>query len=137
MSAIDQAMVSKVLNSTTSATAFATLTTGFKVRIDSTAPTAAAAGTELPNGGGYVTGGQTSSAPFATTSAAGSAVTLPHTAVLTWTNGSGGNWTINGLDLTDGAGVRTWFGQFNGAPLTIAIGNTFQIALDGISISLT
>lgn len=136
MANIDQAMVSKILNSTTSATAFTTLTTGFKVRLDSTAPTAAAAGTELPNGGGYVTGGQTSTAPFASTSAAGSAVTIPHTAVLSWPNSSGSAWTINGLDLTDGAGVRTWFGAFNGIPLTIANGNTFQVAIDGISIAL-
>ena len=137
MAAIDQAMVSKMLNSTTSATAFTTLTAGFKVRLNSGTSTPSAAGTELPNGGGYTTGGQTSTAPFATTSAAGSNVTIPHTAILTWTNSSGSAWTINSIDLTDGAGVRTWFGNVNGAPITVANGNTFQFAVDSITIALT
>jgi hypothetical protein len=137
MAAIEQAMVSKILNSTTSATAFTTLTTGFKVRLNTTASTASAAGTEVPSGGGYTTGGQTSTAPFATTSAAGSAVTIPHTAILTWTNSSGSNWGLVSIDLTDGAGVRTWFGNINGQPVNVANGNTFQFALDSISISLT
>jgi hypothetical protein len=137
MAAIDQAMVSKILNSTTSATAFTTLTTGFKVRLNSTASTPSAAGTELTNGTGYVTGGQTSTAPFASTSAAGSAVTIPHTAILTWTSGGSNFLVIVSMDLTDGAGVRTWFGNFNGQPIAVANGNTFQIALDAITISLT
>jgi hypothetical protein len=136
MAALDQAMVSKVLNSTCSATAFTTLTTGFRVRLDSTAPSASAAGTEL-TGTGYTAGGQTSTAPFASTSSAGSAVTIPHTAVLSWTNGSGGAWSIVGLDLNDGAGVRTYFGSWNGQPIGVANGNTFQVAVDAISISLT
>lgn len=138
MAALDQAMVSKVLNSTCSATAFTTLTTGFRVRLDSTAPSASAAGTEL-TGTGYTAGGQTSTAPFASTSASGSAVTIPHTAVLSWTNGSGGAWSIVGLDLNDGAGspVRTYFGNWNGQPVSVANGNTFQVAVDAISISLT
>lgn len=137
MAAIDQAMVSKILNSTTSATAFTTLTTGFKVRLNSTASTASASGTEIASGAGYTTGGQTSSAPFATTSAAGSAVTLPHTAILTWTCSLGGGWSIVSMDLTDGAGTRTWFGNFTGQPITVANGNTFQIAIDAVNISLT
>lgn len=138
MANIDQAMVSKILNSTTSATAFTTPTAPFKVRLDSTASTATTPGTELPNGGGYVTGGQTSTAPFATTSSAGSAVTIPATAALSWPNSSGSSWTIQSLDLFDSAGtpLRYWFGNFNGAPLTIANGNTFQIAVNGISIAL-
>jgi|SRR6516225_5832412 hypothetical protein len=136
MAALDQAMASKVLNSLCSATAFTTLTTGFKVRLDSTTASASAAGTEL-TGSGYTTGGQTSTAPFATTSSSGSNVTIPHTAVLTWTNGSGSGWSIQSLDLTDGAGVRTLFGQWNGAPVSVANGNTFQVALDAITASAT
>jgi hypothetical protein len=136
MAALDQAMVSKVLNATCSATAFTTLTTGFKVRLDSGTSTASAAGTEI-TGSGSVAGGQTSSAPFASTSSAGSAVTIPHTAILTWTNASGGNWSIQSLDLTDGAAVRTYFGNWNGAPVVVASGNTFQVAVDAISVSLT
>jgi hypothetical protein len=136
MAALDQAMVSKVLNSTCSATAFTTLTTAFKIRLDSSAASASAAGTEITGGSGYTTGGQNTSAPFASTSSSGSAVTIPHTAVLTWTN-SGSTWSIVSLDLTDGAGVRTYFGNWNGQPISVANGNTFQVALDAISISLT
>jgi len=136
MAALDQAMASKVLNSICSATAFTTLTTGFKVRLDSTAATASAAGTEL-TGSGYTAGGQTSTAPFASTSSAGSNVTIPNTAILTWTNGSGSSWSIQSLDLTDGAGVRTLFGNWNGAPVSVANGNTFQVAVNAITASAT
>jgi hypothetical protein len=136
LAALDQAMASKVLNSLTSATAFTTLTTGFKVRLASGTSSASAMGTEI-TGTGYTAGGQTSTAPFASTSSAGSAVTIPHTAVLTWTNGSGGAWSIQSLDLLDGAAVRTLFGQWNGAPVSVANGNTFQVAVDAISCTAT
>ena len=35
--------------------------------------------------------------------------------------------TVNSFNLTDSAAARTWYGPFNGAPISIAIGNTFQI----------
>ena len=134
--ALDQAMAQKIMNSITSATAFTTLTTGFRIRLDSGTATASAAGTEI-TGSGYTAGGQTSTAPFANgaTLASPSVVTIPHTAVLSWTNGSGGNWSIQSLDLNDGAGtpVRTMYGNWNGAPVVGANGNTFQVALDAIS----
>jgi hypothetical protein len=132
--ALDQAIAQKVMASITSATAFTTLTTGFKIRLDSGTSTAAAAGTEI-TGSGYTAGGQTSTAPFASTATTAnpSIVTIPHTAILTWTNASGGNWSIQSLDLSDGAAVRTMFGNWNGAPVVVANGNTFQVALDAIS----
>ena len=63
-------------------------------------------------------------------------------AVITWTNGSGGAWSIVSLDLTGNSGTRGWFGNFTGQPIAVAIGNTFQItggsgAAAGIQISLT
>lgn len=135
--AMDQVQGQKVMTYLTSSTAPTALTAGFRVRIDSTAAAASAAGTELPNGSGYVTGGQTSTAPFASTAttASPSVVTIPHTAVLSWTNGSGSAWTAQSLDVQDGnaAPVRTLFGNWNGAPITIAVGNTFQVALDAIN----
>lgn len=131
---LDAAMLSKFLNSTTSATAFTTLTTGFLIRLNSTASSASAAGTQIPNGNGYTTGGQTSTAPFASTSVAGSAVTIPHTAILSWACTAGGGWSIASVDLTDGAGVRTHFGNF-GTPIAVTNGQTLQFALDSITIS--
>jgi hypothetical protein len=143
MAAIDQAMVSKLLNQTTptgtsgAPGSFGTALAGsaMKVRLNSTVSTASAAGTEL-TGTGYTAGGQ--AVPAASSaSSAGSAVTLPATTALSWTNGSGSAWSIASFDLTDSAGVRTWYAAFTGQPISVANGNTFQIAVAGISISLT
>lgn len=143
MAAIDQAMVSKMLNQTTptgtsgAPGSFGSALAGsaMKVRLNSTASSASAAGTEL-TGTGYTAGGQ--AVPAASTaSSAGSAVTVPASSALSWTNGSGGAWSIVSFDLTDSAGARTWYANFNGQPISIANGNTFQIAVGGLSISLT
>lgn len=134
--ALDQTQAQKVMTYLTTSTAPSALTTGFRIRLDSGTATASAAGTEI-TGTGYTAGGQTSTAPFFTTAttASPSVTTVPHTAVLTWTNGSGGNWSIQSLDVNDGAGtpIRTMFGNWNGAPVVVANGNTFQVALDAIS----
>lgn len=134
--ALDQTQAQKVMTYLTTSTAPAALTTGFRIRLDSGTATASAAGTEI-TGTGYTAGGQTSTAPFFTTAttASPSVTTVPHTAVLSWTNGSGGNWSIQSLDVNDGAGtpVRTMYGNWNGAPVVVANGNTFQVALDAIS----
>jgi hypothetical protein len=143
MAAIDQAMVSKLLNQTTptgtsgAPGSFGTAlnASAMKVRLNSTASSASAAGTQL-TGTGYTTGGTVVPAA-STASTAGSAVTLPASSALSWTNGSGGAWSIVSWDLTDNAGVRTWYANFNGQPISVADGNTFQIAVGGISISLT
>jgi hypothetical protein len=143
MAAIDNAMISKMLNQTTpTGTAgipgsFGTAlsASAMKVRLNSAASTASAAGTEL-TGTGYTAGG-TALGTASTASSSGSAVTLPAGSALSWTNGSGGAWSIVSMDLTDNAGVRTWFGNFNGQPISVANGNTFQIAVAGVSISLS
>lgn len=142
MSAIDQTMVSNILNATTPTGASgapgsfsAVGGTAMKVRLNSTASTPSAAGTEL-TGTGYTAGG-TAVPAASTASSAGSAVTLPASSALSWTNGSGGAWSIVSMDLTSSAGTRTWFGNFNGQPIAVANGNTFQIAVGGVSISLT
>jgi hypothetical protein len=143
MAAIDQALVSKLLNQTTptgtsgAPGSFGTALAGsaMKLRLNSTLSTASAAGTEL-TGTGYTTGGQ--AVPAASSaSSAGSAVTIPATTAMSWTNGSGSAWSIASIDLTDSAGARTWYAPFNGQPIAIANGNTFQIAVGGFSISLT
>lgn len=140
--AIDNSMISNILNATTptgTSGAPGSFTavggTAMKVRLNSTASTASAAGTEL-SGSGYTAGGQ--AVPGASTaSSGGSAVTLPAGSALSWTNNSGGAWSIVSMDLTSSAGTRTWFGNFNGQPISVAAGNTFQIAVGAVSISLT
>ena len=141
MAGIDNTMISNILNATTPTGAsgapgsFSALGgTAMKVRLNSAASTASAAGTEL-TGTGYTAGG-TAVPAASTASSAGSSVTLPATSALSWTNGSGGSWSIQSFDLTDSAAARSWFGDFNGAPISIANGNTFTIAVAGISIGL-
>jgi hypothetical protein len=141
MAGMSQALVSKLLNATTPTgtsgvpgTFAAYGGTAMKLKLTSTSSTAAASGTEL-TGTGYTAGGN-AFANAITASTAGSSVTMPITTALSWTNTSGGNWTIYSFELTDSAGVRTWFGDFNGAPITVANNNTFQIAVAGITIGL-
>lgn len=142
MAGIPNSQISIILNSTTPTgtsgapgTYTALAASAMKVRLNSTASTASAAGTEIASGGGYTTGGQ--AVPAASTaSTGGSSVTIPASSALSWTNSSGGAWSIQSFDLTDSAGTRAWFGNFNGAPISVANGNTFQIAVGGISIGL-
>jgi hypothetical protein len=112
-----------------------------KVRLNSTASTGAAAGTEIGSGGGYTTGG-TALANAITLSGTPSTGALPATTALSWTNSSAGTWSVMSFDLTDSAGTRTWYGNFNGTTngtvaISVAVGNTFQIAVGGITVSLT
>jgi hypothetical protein len=111
MSGIPQSMASNVLNATTPTgtsgapgtfTAFAG--SAMKVRLNSTSSTASAQGTQL-TGTGYTAGG-TAVPAASTASSAGSNVTLPASSALSWTNGSGGAWSIVSFDLTDSAAAR-------------------------------
>lgn len=142
MAAIDQTMVSNILNATLptgSGGAPGSFTavggTAMKVRLNSTASTPSAAGTEI-SGSGYTAGG-TAVPGASTASSAGSSVTLPHTGALTWTNNSGSSWSIVSLDVTSSAATRTWFGNFTGQPISVANGNSFQIAADAVTVSLS
>jgi len=139
--AIDNAMISKILNATSPTgtsgvpgTWTALSNAAMKVKLTSTTSTNAAAGTEL-TGTGYTAGG-TALAAAVTASSAGSSVTLP-AAALSWTNGSGGAWSIVSFELLDAAALRTWCGTFTGAPVSVANGNTFQITIAGVTLSLT
>jgi len=104
-----------------------------KLKLTSAASSGSASGTEI-TGSGYVAGG-TAFSDIATTqaSAAGSNVLLPKTTVFAWVNGSGGNWSIVSLEITDGAPIRVWYGNWNGQPVVVANGNTFQVAALAIS----
>jgi len=142
MAAIDQTMVSNILNATlpTGTTgkpsAFTALSSagGMKVRLTSTDSTASAAGTTL-TGTGYSDTVLTTSS---TASSAGSAVTLPGVSGgISWTNASGGNWVIHSIEVQDNANTRAWFGNFTGDPITVANGNTFAIAQNAVSVGLS
>lgn len=141
MAAIDQAMVSKLVNAVAPVgtggapgTWTALGASAMKVALYSTASSAASAGTEL-TGTGYTAGGQ-ALGTASTASSAGSSVTLPAGTALSWTNGSGGTWSVVSGELHDSAGLRTWFWNFNGQPVSVANGNTFQIAIGGVTLSM-
>lgn len=133
MAAIVQVQASKLLDASLGTASLTAFSGAPKLRLTSTAPTATAAGTEL-TGTGYTAGGTAT----AFSSASAGATTGP-TSALSWTNGSGGAWSIVGLEVWDQAGtpLRWWFGLFNGQPVSVAIGNTFQIAIGAVSVSLT
>jgi hypothetical protein len=137
MAAIVQAQANLILNLTLGTSAPTMFTTPAKVRLTSTVPTNTAAGTEL-TGTGYTTGGTSLASNTFTTASAG-ATTGPGTTALSWTNGSGGAWSIVGVEIWDSAGtpLRWWFGSFTGQPISVANGNTFQIAVGALSVSLT
>jgi len=140
MAGMSNTLIDKIVNATTPTgaagipgTYTAYSASAMKVRLNSTASSAASAGTEI-TGTGYTAGG-TALANAITASSGGTGVTLPATTALSWTNTSGGAWSIVSFDLTDNAGARAWFGNFNGQPISVANGNTFQIAVAGISIN--
>lgn len=133
MAAIVQAQANKLLDATLGTAALTAFSGAAKIRLTTTAPTATAAGTEL-TGTGYTTGGSTitfSSAASGSTSNSGSA--------LTWTNGSGGSWSIVGLEIWDSAGtpIRWWFGTFTGQPISVPNAAIFQISTGAITVALT
>ena len=153
MAAIDQALVSLILNAlmpTGAAgipgTALGTPvgTAAMRIRINSTASTAAAAGTEIPTQtSGYTNGTGWSSLGQSATSSSGSAVGVPLTTQsLVSIGGVVASPGIVSLDITGSAGQRSFFGNFNGQPIAVASGNTFQVtggsgAAAGIQVSLT
>ena len=104
--------------------------------LGSGAPTAATAMTQLLSGAGYTPGGET----CAFSAASGGASS--NSTALSWTNSSGG-WEIIGLELWDpGTGERgspatRWlFADWSGAPVAVAVGNTFAIPSGSLEIKL-
>ncbi len=155
MAAIDQALVSILLNGlmpTGTAgipgTAIGTPvgTAAMRIRINSTASTAAAAGTEIPTQtSGYTTAvnGGWLMANASAVSSAGSAVGVPAvTQSLVSIGGVVASPGIVSLDIVGNTGQRSFFGNFNGQPIAVASGNTFQVnggsgAAAGVQVSLT
>jgi hypothetical protein len=142
MPAIAGTMVSNMMNASLptgtsgAPTTFTALSSsgGMKLRLTSTASTESSAGTTL-SGTGYSDYTMTTSS---TASSAGSNVTLPAVSGGTsWTNGSGSNWTIYSCEVQDNANTRAWYGNFTGAPITVANGNTFAVAQNAVTVSLS
>jgi len=119
-------LLAAILNNTSYTTVAAT-----HIRLGTNAPTAGANMTELGGGSGYTTGG--ASISWNTVSAAATS----NSGTVSWTN-SGSGWTLVGLEIWDTAGtpLRHLFGTWTGQPVSVATGNTFQVAAAGIAVSL-
>lgn len=131
MAMFDQTDAGRVINAELRATNYTAATT-VSTRLGTSAPTATGNMTELGGGTGYTTGGtvMTFNAPAAAATA--------NASTATWTNGSGGTWSIVGLEIwgNEGTPLRHLFGSWTGQPISVANGNTFQISAAGIAISL-
>lgn len=119
-------LLAAILNNTAYTTVAAT-----KIRLGTNAPTATAAMTELGGGTGYTTGGSS------ITWNAVSAAATSNSNTISWTN-SGSAWSLVGLEIWDTAGtpLRHLWGTWTNQPVSVANGNTFQIAPAGIAVSL-
>ena len=129
MAALDATQANAILNCILRQSSTAS-TTGVKTRLGTNNPTASVDMTEL-SGTGYTTGGTV------TTFAAASGQSSSNTSTMSWTNGSGSTWTINGIEIWDEAGspVRWLFGSWTGAPISVANGNSFSVAAGGIAVT--
>jgi hypothetical protein len=96
--------------------------------LTSTLSTGSAAGTQLlTTGGGYATNGLAfSNVSNSGISTAGVNVTMPGVAAMSWT-------MIASLEIQDHVQTRVWWGPWNGQPIAVASGNTFQCAVGAIS----
>ncbi len=129
MACFDQTQANKVLDAVLRQVS-ASSTTGIKLRLGTTAPTATSNMTELSSSG-YTTGGTVM------TFNAASAAATSNSSTASWTNG-GTTWSLVGLELWDEAGtpLRWMWGTWTGQPISVANGNTFAIAAAGVAASL-
>lgn len=133
MAAIVTVAANKMLDATLGTTSLTAFSGAAKIRLTTSLPSASAAGTEL-SGTGYTAGGSTIVFAAASANAAANSGSA-----ITWTNGSGGSWSIVGLEIWDSAGtpLRWWYGPWTGQPISVPNGAIFSIATSAVSIGLT
>ncbi len=155
MPAIDNTMIGLILNALTPTgtggipgTALGTPlgSLAMRIRLNTTASSGAAAGTEIPTQtSGYTTatGGGWLMTTASTTSGTPIAVGVPAT-TMSFVSAGGvvASTGIVSFDLQGNSGTRAWYGLFNAEPIQVGSGNTFQVtggsgASAGIQISLT
>lgn len=132
MAMFDQTDAGRVLNAEVHATNYTAATT-VSTRLGTNAPTATANMTELGGGTGYTTGGTVM------TFNAASAAATSNSSSASWTNGSGGTWSLVGVEIwgnEGGGALRHLWGTWTGQPISVANTNSFQIAAAGLAISL-
>lgn len=129
MAMFDQTTAGNLLNAILHNNSFTTAAT-VNTLLGTSAPTATSNMTQL-TGTGYTTGGTVM------TFNAASAAATSNSSTATWTNGSGGTWSIVGVEVWNNAlTVRYLFGSWTGQPVSVANGNAFAVAAAGVAISL-
>src|SRR5215475_2820967 len=129
MAMFDQVQAGNILNAILHNNSFSTPAT-VATQLGTSAPTATANMTQL-TGTGYTAGGTVMTFNSA------SAAATSNSSTASWTNGSGGTWSIVGLEIwKSDSSVRYLFGSWTGQPISVANTNTFQISAAGIAISL-
>jgi len=129
MPCIDQTDATALLAAILNATPYTTVAST-NLRLGVTAPTATANMTELSSSG-YTPGGQVIT--WNTVLAAATS----NSGAVSWTNGSGGSWSLVGLEVWDTTPARHLYGTWTGQPVNVSAGNTFQVASAGISVALS
>jgi hypothetical protein len=136
--AVDQARSSAMLNANlpvgaagVPGTALAAFNAGaMKLKITNTASSGSASGTDIGAQTGYAANGMVF-VNQCTASSAGSNVTMPATAAMTLT--ATGVLSCVSIEITDNVGSRGFFGNLNGQPIAVAIGNSLSFAVASIS----
>ena len=133
MAMFDQNDSAALLGAILNAAAYTTVS-GTHIRLGTNAPNATSNMTELSGGTGYTTGGSSISWNTVT---AGAPSSTSNSGTVAWTN-TGSGWSLVGLEIWDTAGtpLRHLFGTWTGQPVSVATGNTFQVAAAGCAVSL-
>lgn len=133
MPALDQNTAYNQLQGLTGQAAYTATVTPLNLRLMMSAPTASVTGTELPNGGGYTTGGKNITFGAFTLTLTGA--TCSNTGAITWTNGGSSAWTIVGLEIWDSSGtpVRKAYGLWDNQPVIIGPGSQFPVAANALN----
>lgn len=129
MAMFDQTTAGNILNAILHNNSFTTAAT-VNTLLGTSAPTATSNMSQL-TGTGYTAGGTVM------TFNAASAAATSNSSTATWTNGSGGTWSIVGVEVWDHAiATRYLFGSWTGQPISVANGNAFAVAAAGVAVSL-
>ena len=130
MAMFDQTDANRVLSAELFATNYTAATT-VSTRLGTNTPTASVNLTQL-TGTGYTAGGTVMTWNNPSAQATSNASTA------SWTNGSGGAWSIVGIEIwgNEGTPLRHLWGTWTGQPVSVANGNSFAIAAAGISVAL-
>ena len=125
-----------VLNSASGTPSLGTFTAPSKLRLMGTMGSNTSNGTELSMTG-YAAGG--SACIFTAASAGSASGPSSGNGAISWTNSSGSNATIAGVEIWDSAGTPLrWFqGAWSGGTITLNNGNTLTVAVNGITLNAT